>query len=244
MEAPETSTDRSTTQEVSQVNAVTRSMSNKMRRRKNKYQSQSVVEANPLPFDNEFARLANIDLSYSPPDSCVGSSSLDSSGTELLTRADAYRGGAGVAGSADREGPQGVVGIPQPSQSTDSVNSSSDVVSVDVNDPIPNLDISSPVLSNSSSVDKLKAATTIDDTLHSCKELAARSENGYSYDPNGILIHTVLFENVPVNRVVVPMSYRRKILTLAHDKTSHTGVRGLRHLLGRHFTWPAFIPPL
>jgi len=173
-----------------------------------------------------------------PPDSGVGSSSLDSSGAELLTGADENRGGAGVAGSVDREGPQGVVDIPQPSQSTDSVNSSSDVVSIVVNDPIPNLDISSPVLSNSSSVDKLKAAIAIDDTLHSCRELAARSENGYSYDRNGVLIHTVLIENVPVIRVVVPMSYRHKILTLAHDKTSHTGVRGMRHLLGRHFTWP------
>ncbi len=100
------------------------------------------------------------------------------------------------------------------------------------------LELASPELSEPSNVDCLKQTVATDDTLHTCRDLALRKENGYSYNDNGVLTHTVLVQGSPVCRVVVPVSHRNRVLTLAHDKTSHVGVRGMRHAIGRHFTWP------
>ncbi len=41
-----------------------------------------------------------------------------------------------------------------------------------------------------------------------------------------------------VNRLVVPVDRRSKVLQLAHDHCSHTGVWGMRKLLNTKFTWP------
>ncbi len=86
-------------------------------------------------------------------------------------------------------------------------------------------------------VDALKQAVNSDDTLIPQRNLADNSLNGYAY-PDGVLTHTVLVNDAPVSRVVVPKSLRIKILTLAHDKSSHIGVRGMRSMIGNRFTWP------
>ncbi len=238
VEATENPTDPSTNQEVAEVNVVTRSMISKSNDNRKKQNTQHVVEADPVPFDDEFNKLANIDLSYSPPETSVGSNCMDSSGVELLTGADVDGDGA-LAGSADSEGPTGVASLSQVDKPIDVENNYPTEVDCSVgDDPIPTLDISSPMLSDSNSVDSLKSAVAADDTLHSCRELADRKENGYSYNSNGVLIHTVLVQNSPVNRVVLPASHRNKVLKLAHDGTSHVGVRGMRHIIGRTFTWP------
>ncbi len=55
---------------------------------------------------------------------------------------------------------------------------------------------------------------------------------------DGLLFHTCLVDDVPVESVVVPTVFRDRLLVLAHDKTAHVGVRGMRSVLGRKFTWP------
>ena len=75
-----------------------------------------------------------------------------------------------------------------------------------------------------------------DDTLKHCRELATRKLNGYNWDKD-LLMHSMLDETgTEVSRIVIPKSWRPKILELAHDKTSHTGVRGMRSLIGSKFT--------
>ncbi len=38
--------------------------------------------------------------------------------------------------------------------------------------------------------------------------------------------------------VIVYTVFRNKLLSLAHDKTAHVGVRGMQSVLGKRFTWP------
>ncbi len=103
VEAPETSTDPSTTQEVAEVNVVTRSMTNRRRKNKHNVNSQQVSEANPVAFQDEFDRLSQIDMSYSPPTPGDGNKSMDASVSGLQGDCD-DNGGAGVEGCAEREG--------------------------------------------------------------------------------------------------------------------------------------------
>ncbi len=48
----------------------------------------------------------------------------------------------------------------------------------------------------------------------------------------------MLVNDSPVTRIVVPTVFRSKLHSLAHDKTAHVGVRGMRSVLGKRFTWP------
>ncbi len=69
--------------------------------------------------------------------------------------------------------------------------------------------------------------------------LASKKLNGYSYNDNGVLIHTVTDDLSNAHaRIVLPVSKRQGALVLAHDKTAHVGVRGMRKLLSSRFVWP------
>ncbi len=39
-------------------------------------------------------------------------------------------------------------------------------------------------------------------------------------------------------RLVVPIPLRREVLLAAHDFSGHLGIRKLRAMIGKHFTWP------
>ncbi len=63
--------------------------------------------------------------------------------------------------------------------------------------------------------------------------------NGYSWANNGVLIHKAVDDaGEERSRIVLPQSKRAKALKLAHDGTAHTGVRGMRRVLGSRFVWP------
>ncbi len=62
---------------------------------------------------------------------------------------------------------------------------------------------------------------------------------GYSWNENGVLvINTVDQIGNVCSRIVLPLSKRAKALKLAHNYTSHTGVRSMRRILGSRFVWP------
>ncbi len=238
VEAPETSTDLSTTQEVAEVNVVTRSVTNRRRKNKHNINSQQVSEANPVAFQDEFDRLSQIDMSYSPPTPGDGNKSMDASVSGLQGDCD-DNGGAGVEGCAEREGKTiSSQNLTRVCDKTPVVceKSSDDTCSTPDVDPM--IDIPCPVLTNIASHENLILATQSDDRLESCRALAMKGLNGYSYTSSGLLTHTLLQNDVPVERIVIPSSYKNKVLTLAHDKTSHVGVRGMRHAINRCFTWP------
>ena len=84
----------------------------------------------------------------------------------------------------------------------------------------------------------LKKETLDDESLNTCRDLADRKINGYSWK-DGVLIHSIVdIDNSVVDRIVLPVGRRCHAMSLAHDKSAHVGVRGMRRLLGKRFTWP------
>ncbi len=68
--------------------------------------------------------------------------------------------------------------------------------------------------------------------------MANKELNGYKWS-DVVLIHSIIEkDNYPVDRIVLPTTRRCQALKLAHDKTAHVGVRGMRKRIGRRFTWP------
>ncbi len=95
-----------------------------------------------------------------------------------------------------------------------------------------------PVLKEEAGRDVLKKETLDDESLKTCWDLADSKINGYSWR-DGVLIHSIVdIDNSVVDRIVLPVSRRCHVMSLAHDKSTHVGVRGIRRLLGKRFTWP------
>ncbi len=227
------STPVATPEELCEVRVVTRSQSKKVADQVVTEETVNVSEAEPQSLDDvsEFVRLSAIDMSYEPPTVGVGSDSSSASGVELLNGSDVDGDRVSLGGNAGSDG-LGVLtpfsSTPLPSTETPS-DPSSNSSSVD------ELQLASPVLSDG--VAGLKSALEEDESLSKFKELGVKNLNGYSYR-DGLLIHTILMNESPVSRVVVPTCFRSKLLVLAHDKTAHVGVRGMRSVLGKCFTWP------
>ncbi len=227
-EAPETSSAPAITQEETvNVRVVTRSKSKKLAEKEMHDDVVHVSESNPQPFDSdaEFNRLAAIDLSYDPPIVGDGHVVSVSSGLELLQGSDEDGDRAGVGDCAVSDGHDG----PSLSHSSDS-NDSTVVVPAD-------LDLTCPQTCELGGVDVLTQAVNCDESLIAQRNLADNNLNGYSYS-DSVLTHTVLVNDSPVDRIVVPKCLRLNILTLAHDKSSHIGVRGMRNMIDKRFTWP------
>ncbi len=77
-----------------------------------------------------------------------------------------------------------------------------------------------------------------DETLKGCRDLASKQLNGYVWREN-LLFHEVI-DNVgdKCSRLVLPINRRADVLTLAHDKNGHVGVKAMRSLINKRFTWP------
>ncbi len=95
-----------------------------------------------------------------------------------------------------------------------------------------------PVLKEEAGRDVLKKEMLVDESLKACRDLADRKLNGYSWR-DCVLIHSIVdIDNSVVDRIVLPVGRRCHAMSLAHDKSAHVGVRGMRRLLGKRFTWP------
>ncbi len=200
--------------ELYDVRAVTRSKS-KLSPRSNENDNSSDL------VDDEFQRLSAVDVPYEPPSVGVGSN-VGSSEVDLLSGSDEDGIGINSEGSASSEGNDGAS---PPSESVADID-----VPVDLNFDIPKL-------SDVIRVEDLKSAVLADDTLIPARKLAVECQNGYSF-VDDVLFHSVLMDDVLVKRIVVPKCHRLKILTLAHDKCAHVGVRGMRAIINKRFTWP------
>ncbi len=260
VEVPSTSSAPVSTQgEVATVNVVTRSESVKRKRRRRRRNARNVELAEPVPLvcDEEFARLSVIDTSHVPSLSSVsvGSNSMEPSVSEsgLLNGSDEDGDGAVVGGIAVSD--EFVVLSPSTSD-VSSLSVSSDVVSnvesrvvpssvvVSDNVVVPSEPVSSEiddlvlsVPTSSGGTESVVEAQKSDDSLSPLLELGRKSLNGYSLEDD-MLVHSVLVDDQLVVKVVVPVVFRERLLKLAHDKTAHVGVRGMRKLLGNKFTWP------
>ncbi len=223
---PSPSAPSTTQEEIADVSVVTRSMSVVNDNASSALAEVSAKEAVPVSycFDDEFERLSAIDVSVDSPSVGDGSSGSVASEVELLEGSDVDGVGASVEGSAVSDGHVVVPSSPSPSSPVVPESDDSDV-----------LQLSFPESSGSAS--DVVSALENDKSLSKFVELAKKNLNGYSMR-DGLLFHTCLVDDVPVERVVVPTVFRDRLLVLAHDKTAHVGVRGMRSVLGRKFTWP------
>ena len=83
-----------------------------------------------------------------------------------------------------------------------------------------------------------REAVKEDDSLKEWRELGERKDRGFSWK-NGALVKSLYvawdeFRDV----LVIPRSFRSKILTVAHEGSGHLGSDKVSAMVGKHFIWP------
>ncbi len=96
----------------------------------------------------------------------------------------------------------------------------------------------SPEMVEVNEVDNLREDVKLDESLKHCRDLADRQANGFKWVDNMLFQECLNAEGDVLLRLVLPVSRRDKILRLAHDKNGHVGVKAMRRLVNRKFTWP------
>ncbi len=195
----------------------------------------------PTPLDAEWERLANIDLGIEQCDEVAESEPW---------AAGIVASGDGLCGVSEENmevlNSQPVPPIENVVVKDENADVNSDYVeqpnSADVligfDEPAA-VSLVSPALQDVSSVQCLINEVKSDKTLESVRTLADRNMNGYSWNENGALVMNTVDQIGNVcSRIVLPLSKHAKALKLAHNYTAHTGVRGMRRILGSHFVWP------
>ena len=85
---------------------------------------------------------------------------------------------------------------------------------------------------------KLAEEVRTDPTLKGCRKLAEKGEQGFLWDRN-LLFQAKVSEGGEVTHVLVlPKSFRRKVLEMAHEGSGHLGARKVKTLLTQRFAWP------
>ena len=95
-----------------------------------------------------------------------------------------------------------------------------------------------PVRQGSGSRPELVRAVLEDPTLEGCRELAGKGEQGYVW-VRGLLYQarTTHTEEV-IHLMVLPKSFRGRVLKMAHEGSGHLGARKVKALLKQRFVWP------
>ncbi len=249
-EACKTSQGSSDNQRSMNVSVVTRSASKRRRVRKH---AKHNVDTSTDPFQLECERLADIDLgivqSAAEVDESVASvAGLDPSGSGLGDGSEASTE-VGLNGQIPPTSSVSAV-VDQPVKSSGGssgrdVNISQSIAQEcsdneqRLSDCSDSVSIGIPMCVDDPNAVSLNREVESDDSLTSVRMLASKKLNGYSYNDNGVLIHTVTDDLSNAHaRIVLPVSKRQGALVLAHDKTAHVGVRGMRKLLSSRFVWP------
>ena len=118
-----------------------------------------------------------------------------------------------------------------------------EVTPVEQSDTLPGLgsiDIPLPQLSGDSGTASLIAEQQADTSLQKLVELAKKREKGYAFE-QGVLFHyTSDGLGDPVQRLVVPLGRRQKVLELGHSNllAGHSGVKKTYAKIAKTFLWP------
>ena len=84
----------------------------------------------------------------------------------------------------------------------------------------------------------LMAETKRDPSLELWRKLADKGEEGFVWE-KGLLYQEVMTQVLEKGLVLVlPKSFRHKVLVIAHDKMQHMGARRVTKLVKQRFTWP------
>ena len=95
-----------------------------------------------------------------------------------------------------------------------------------------------PVKKGKHSRERLVEETKSDPSLAAWRTLAEKSEDGLVWK-DGLLFKAVTTHVLDSGLVLVlPKSFRGKVLVLAHDKLGHMGARRMKEILKARFSWP------
>ena len=105
------------------------------------------------------------------------------------------------------------------------------------NDGMENLGIP-PVKRGSSSRAELVRAVKADPTLKSWRELASKGEQGFCWERELVYQARTTHTFELVHLMVLPQSFRGRVLKMAHEGSGHLGARKVKALLKQRFVWP------
>ena len=95
-----------------------------------------------------------------------------------------------------------------------------------------------PVKSGQGGRERLVEETKADSSLAAWRQLADNGEQGFCWEED--LMYQAITTHVleTAHLMVLPESFRKQVLVLAHDKLGHLGARKVKALVKQRFTWP------
>ena len=95
-----------------------------------------------------------------------------------------------------------------------------------------------PVLSGNGSRTALVDETKSDPSLCTWRVLADKGEQGFVWQDELLYQATTTHTLDTVHLMVLPQSFREKVLDLAHERSGHLGARKVKALVKQRFVWP------
>ena len=95
-----------------------------------------------------------------------------------------------------------------------------------------------PVNRGSGSRARLVEEVRADSTLEGWRELADKGEQGFCWDRDLLYQARTTHTYDLVHLMVLPKSFRERVLTMAHEGSGHLGARKVKGLLKHRFIWP------
>ena len=95
-----------------------------------------------------------------------------------------------------------------------------------------------PVLSGNGSRTALVEETKSDPTLKAWRELAEKGEQGFVWQEDLLYQATTTHTFETIHLMVLPTSFRAKVLDLTHERSGHLGARKVKALIKQRFVWP------
>ena len=95
-----------------------------------------------------------------------------------------------------------------------------------------------PVLSSNGSRTALVEETKSDPTLKAWRELAEKGEQGFVWQEDLLYQATTTHTFETIHLMVLPTSFRAKVLDLTHERSGHLGARKVKALIKQRFVWP------
>ncbi len=141
--------------------------------------------------------------------------------------------------SKEKDKPSGVCSSSDSSRLSDSAEEcvGKDNVSSDVEEDVL-VSLGCPELLDGSVNKCIKNEINEDVTLRAVRTLGDNKQNGYFWR-DGLLFHNIIDTSGDERcRLVLPVGRRKHVLELAHNKSGHMGVKKIRELINRNFSWP------
>ena len=95
-----------------------------------------------------------------------------------------------------------------------------------------------PVRLGSSSRSELVREVKADPTLVLWRELADKGEQGFCWDKDLLYQSRTTHTFELIHLMVLPTSFRKRVLTMAHERSGHLGARKVKALIKQRFVWP------